>query len=114
GMSNTVMAGEIVLVPESADNRGEYYTRSGIGTLFSTQEPPDSLDYISAFGCVSAPYAPCQRRYGGYNFHVRSRHHNAVHVLLADGAVRSVTKQIDSTIFQSLGSRNGGEVSGEW
>ncbi len=37
-----------------------------------------------------------------------------VHGLLADGAVRFVSENIDRATFQSLGTRAGGEVIGEF
>ncbi|HBL48365.1 MAG TPA: prepilin-type cleavage/methylation domain-containing protein, partial [Planctomycetaceae bacterium] len=44
----------------------------------------------------------------------RSYHVGGVHGLLADGAVRFVSENIDRATFQSLGTRAGGEVIGEF
>jgi prepilin-type N-terminal cleavage/methylation domain-containing protein/prepilin-type processing-associated H-X9-DG protein len=43
-----------------------------------------------------------------------SRHQGGVNLLLADGAVRWVGNEIDSTTWRALGSINGGEDPGEW
>ncbi len=44
----------------------------------------------------------------------RSRHAGGVHVLLADGAVRFASNLIDLPVWHRLGSRNDGEVIGEF
>ncbi|HTI51106.1 MAG TPA: DUF1559 domain-containing protein [Planctomycetaceae bacterium] len=44
----------------------------------------------------------------------RSRHPGGVHVLLCDGATRFVSNSVDLTVWQGLGSRQGGEVPGEF
>ncbi len=44
----------------------------------------------------------------------RSQHEGLVHVLLADGAVRSISENLDIFVWQKLGTRAGGEVVGEF
>jgi prepilin-type N-terminal cleavage/methylation domain-containing protein len=44
----------------------------------------------------------------------RSLHIGMVHSLLADGAVRSISSNIDLGTWRALGSRSGGEVVGEF
>ncbi len=44
----------------------------------------------------------------------RSYHTGMVHSLLADGSVRSISENIDLTIWRSLGTRAGSEVIGEF
>lgn len=44
----------------------------------------------------------------------RSQHENIVHVLLVDGSVRPISNNVDLTTWQRLGSRDGGEVLGEF
>ena len=44
----------------------------------------------------------------------RSYHVGIVHSLLADGAVRSISENIDLALWRSLGTRAGGEVVGEF
>ena len=43
-----------------------------------------------------------------------SRHVGGVHVLLCDGAVRFVSENIDLKLWRAVGSRNGGELLGEF
>ncbi len=44
----------------------------------------------------------------------RSYHMGMVHSLLADGAVRSISSNIDLGLWRALGTRNGGELIGEF
>lgn len=44
----------------------------------------------------------------------RSQHEGLVHVLLGDGAVRSISENLDVGVWQKLGTRAGGEVVGEF
>jgi hypothetical protein len=44
----------------------------------------------------------------------RSYHSGLVHVLLMDGSARSISENIDLKTWQSLGTRNGREVVGEF
>ena len=44
----------------------------------------------------------------------RSHHEGAVHVVLADGSARMVSENIDRNIWRALGTRNGGEIIGEF
>lgn len=44
----------------------------------------------------------------------RSRHTGGVHVLMCDGSTRFISENIDYVLWQSLGSRAGGEVIGEF
>jgi len=48
------------------------------------------------------------------NVAARSRHIGGVHALFVDGHVQFVSENIDSRVWQALGSRNGGEVVGEF
>lgn len=43
-----------------------------------------------------------------------SRHTGGVHVLLADGSTRFVSQNINLALWRGLGTRNGGEVLGEY
>ncbi len=48
------------------------------------------------------------------NVAARSRHTGGVHALLSDGAVRFVSENIDTPLWQKLATRAGGEVIGEY
>ena len=116
GASNTALASELVLTPDTYDNdiRGRYYNPAHCGTLFSTRVPPntlipDQLDWCSSY---PVPAAPCV--WTGVNIFVsaRSYHAGGVNLGLADGSVRFIPNAIDPVTYRALGSRNGGEVLG--
>ena len=44
----------------------------------------------------------------------RSYHSGGVNVLMMDGSVRFVSSSVDQTLWRGLGTRSGGEVSGEY
>jgi len=44
----------------------------------------------------------------------RSFHTGGAHVMLADGSVRFASDSIDTDLWRSIGSRNGGEILGEF
>jgi prepilin-type processing-associated H-X9-DG protein len=44
----------------------------------------------------------------------RSMHSGGVNLLLADGSARFVADNVDITTWQALGTRNGGEVNGDY
>jgi prepilin-type N-terminal cleavage/methylation domain-containing protein/prepilin-type processing-associated H-X9-DG protein len=44
----------------------------------------------------------------------RSKHSGGVNLLLADGSVRFIANAVDRTTWQALGSRDGGEVLGDF
>lgn len=48
------------------------------------------------------------------NVAARSRHTGGVHALFCDGRTRFVGSNVDTRIWQALGSRNGGEIIGEF
>jgi hypothetical protein len=43
-----------------------------------------------------------------------SKHVGGVQVLLADGAVKFASNNVDSNVWNAAHSRSGGEVQGEW
>ncbi len=119
GTSNTVMAGEILIVKDVSkhDIRGRYYNTYDGNTLVTTNLPPnpsvgDRTETGNCDGTVNVR-APCAT--SGQNvMYVRSMHVGGAHVLMGDGAVRFVSDNISSVTFQSLGTRALGEIIGEF
>lgn len=115
GTSTTLMAGEIVVVPDppndDCDVRGRYLDAVSGGTLFTTLEPPNSaLGDVGDF-CIPIPQAPCRGNNGRDIAHfLRSYHSGGVHALFADGSVRWIANSIDPQTYRALGTRAGGEV----
>jgi hypothetical protein len=70
---------------------------------------PDVFDWCSP---DAVPRAPCID--AGFTqpmfVSARSYHPGCVNLGMADGSVRVIADEVDATIYQGLGSRNGGEV----
>jgi prepilin-type N-terminal cleavage/methylation domain-containing protein len=121
GTSNTFLMSEI-LAPASAtstDSRGDGFNddASYASYGFTTQNTPNSSVADAISGCASPsaiPNAPCVAQTAGASNAARSAHTGGVHVLLADGAVRFVSNNVDLTTYRALGTMSGGEVIGEY
>ena len=128
GTSNTVMASEVVCVPDAPalsfcnvtgyDYRGAYYNNTNTGMLFGTQNPPNTTVPDKTWNACTVPtskMAPCDSCDGSQNaIAARSFHTGGVHAVMADGAVRFISNNINTGLFQGLGSRAGGEVIGDF
>ncbi len=117
GTSNTALVGELLLVPDNGahDIRGRYYNPAHSGVAFSTLHPPNT-NVPDVFNWCNniEPRAPCVWQ-GRYIFVLaRSRHSNGVNIALADASTRFVTNGVTPSAYRALGSRNGGEVVGNW
>jgi prepilin-type N-terminal cleavage/methylation domain-containing protein/prepilin-type processing-associated H-X9-DG protein len=131
GLTNTVMASELIVVPNQNgdpascasggyDYRGAYYNSISGGALFDTLYPPNEHtvgDYIWNRCSVqqpgsSQPVAPCAgcTLINATQINARSYHPGGVNAALADGSVRFISNNIQTTTWQQLGSRSLGEV----
>ena len=121
GLSKTVAASEIMLIPEpvgggwtAIDLRGRYHNNMHGGCSFSTLRPPNTTVSDRLPYCSNAlSLAPCVRGSGSNHvISARSYHPDGVGAVMADGSVRFVSDTINPAVWQAAGSRNGGEVSG--
>lgn len=131
GTSNTIMAGEGVARPSGSTalhpwgEVGNYWGGgcSHHGAAFNNAEPPNSPVPDCNYTCANYELGqfPC----AGYNAgpvsctapartYARSYHVGGVHVLMADGAVRFVSENIDLGTWQAIATRGGEEVVGEF
>ena len=128
GTSNTIMGGELIVVPDATgisfctasgyDYRGAYYNNGNSGFLFETQNPPNTTVPDKTWNACTVPtsgLAPCTICDGSQNaIAPRSFHTGGAHMVMGDGAVRFVSNNISTTVFQALGSRALGEVVGDF
>ncbi|MDB5335354.1 MAG: hypothetical protein JWN70_973 [Planctomycetaceae bacterium] len=127
GSTNTVMAGELIVVPDGAtdpggcyggiyDYRGAYYNPTSWGTLFTTLNPPNTSVPDQIWNaCGSIARAPCSGCAQSSNLvHARSLHTGGAHAMLGDGSVRFISSNVDRNTFQAIGGRNDGIVNGEF
>ncbi|MBY0458212.1 MAG: DUF1559 domain-containing protein [Gemmataceae bacterium] len=113
GSSNTLMLGEIVVVPDTTANdlRGRYNNSWYGNNWFSTLNPPNTTvpDAVGYQG-VSIPNAPSIGNSGNPNLSARSYHTGGVNGAMADGSVRFFRNAINLQAWNFMGSRAGGEV----
>ena len=88
---------------------GERWFRGQQGrNAFNTLLTPNSPYPNATFHCDNC-------NYDGRGMHgARSKHTGGVHVLMADGAVRFASENIDWTTWQMLGDRKDGETPGDF
>jgi prepilin-type N-terminal cleavage/methylation domain-containing protein len=116
GLSNTLMASEVLLVPDSPgqnDHRGRYWNCFYMASSFSTFQPPNTSVGDGVMEGISTAYAPWQPT--GWNDQVvyaRSRHAGGVTAANGDGSTRFVTDGVDLGAYRAMGSRSGGESIG--
>lgn len=115
GTSQTLMGGEIVMVPDAgdrADTRGRYLDALHGGSLFTTLRPPNPHEGDKGDYCIPILKAPCQPLGGDEITHfLRSYHPGHVNVLFADGAVHRIADTVAPNVIKALGSRAGGEIA---
>ena len=118
GTTNTLLASEIILVPDGPvgsgqeDIRGRYHNVAHAGALFSTKYPPNTSQPDRFNYCLGnkVPQAPCTPTGTNVIVSARSYHSGGVMCALADGATRFVSENIDITVYNNLGTRAGREI----
>lgn len=115
GTANTIMGGEHIAVQDPSgerDWRGRYYRGKHLGVLASTLEQPNTTVPDELIRCVNDRFAPCNGNIGDPNvMYFRSFHPGGVNIVAGDASVHFIAETIDRTVFQQLGTRNGGEVA---
>lgn len=121
GTSNTMMASEGLSRGEGLEygGPGTYWNGYWGGPMFSAAQNPNTpvADRIHTCRTTTNLRAPCVTIGGtgaDAGVYARSYHIGGVQILLADGSVRFVSDNIDSGTWQSLATRGGGEVLGEF
>lgn len=125
GTSSTIMGSECIIrgkgdrnVNPRAWDAGVYFNGFWFLPLFSTEEGPNTSVSDRVYGCRSTtwPGSPCVSIAAGPNarIYARSYHTGGVHCLMADGAVRFVSTNINLATFRALGTRQGRETVGEY
>lgn len=89
--------------PNASDRGGVWLGGNPQNNLFSTNRTPNDR----RFDCI----AP---NFGCTNIAARSQHPGGALVVFTDGSVHFMTGTINVATYQALGTRNGGEVAGEY
>jgi prepilin-type processing-associated H-X9-DG protein len=122
GISKTVAVSESIAgTPDSADARGSWWREWGAQYSHArtpNSNVPDAIWSASAGSpynnCVTTPTAPCNggaSEWANLIFSARSKHSGGVNAGMADGAVLFISDNVSTTVWQALGSINGGEVA---
>jgi prepilin-type N-terminal cleavage/methylation domain-containing protein/prepilin-type processing-associated H-X9-DG protein len=114
GLSQTVMLGEGIVVPDPPDRidcRGGYFNTNYGEVLFSTQRQPnttvgDGMYYTTNW----RPWAPTGSP--AFVLYTRSYHPTGVNVAMADGSTKFVSNDVAAHIWTAAGSRKGSEPMG--
>ncbi|MBA2114120.1 DUF1559 family PulG-like putative transporter [Bremerella alba] len=126
GTSNTAMVGEIRLAEadgsqsgDSGDDwRGYTFNMAAPNNWFSTRNPPNTATADQLGRCrQDFDDMPCVKvsvSNDNMYLHARSMHPGGALTCLADGSVRFIPETIHTETFQFLGSRNDGQVLGEF
>ena len=108
-------AAELLTPPTGCENRTinawayrglQYYRGLCVATYFTTTLTPNSRFR----DCITTQPSP---RFFGH-LALRSYHTGIANVGMADGAVRSVSDNVDLTLWKGVGSTGNGEVTGEF
>lgn len=119
GTSNTLLASELILVPDGPvgstgqqDVRGRYHNVKHAGALFSTLYPPNTSHPDRFNHCFSSQReAPCTYTGTDVVVSARSYHVSGVNISRADGSVHFVSNHVDDVLYRAMGSRAGGELT---
>jgi prepilin-type N-terminal cleavage/methylation domain-containing protein/prepilin-type processing-associated H-X9-DG protein len=83
-------------------------------SMYNHIRPPNDRDVDCRGGIPHSIRNDTLWRALSHNVTAHSRHTGGVHALLCDGSVRLFSENIDRLVWSALGSRNGGEVIGEF
>lgn len=117
GTSNTFLAGEVLKGSTTGDFHGRYYNSWMGGVFFSGQFGPntDELDHI--YTCNADATIKCGARPNGSIQgvqYLRSQHRGGAQVALADGGVRFISENINTTTMRRLAERDDRQSVGEF
>jgi len=115
GTSNTIMVGEILSACN--DHRNGWWDYNGMGNAHaSTAVPLNTMTTCEApYRRPNPPYPACTNPNNwNLSWGFRSGHVGGAQFLMGDGAVRFLSENIDYRTYQNLGSRNDGQVIGEF
>ena len=102
-LGNTFLAGEKALVPDNYTNGMDAGDVNSMLHGYSQDNVRRCQTSLPAIHDTTG-FSSTQSEFGGPHF-------TGVHFVLCDASVRSISYQIDPTVYQNLGCRNDGVVS---
>ena len=117
GTSSTLFSSEIILVPDGPagagkeDIRGRYHNVRHAGSMFSTLYPPNTSQPDRHNHCHNIiRQAPCTYTGTDVVVSARSYHPGGVVASMSDGSTHFLVNDIDTRIYNAMGTRAGQEV----
>lgn len=112
GTSNTLLISEYLMAKSHNDDdwRGDIHNDDGV-FKFMTLSTPNSttVDVVNWAITDNDPRMPVSTAGLQYNA-ARSRHPSGVNTVLCDGSVRFITDSVSFTVWQGMGTMDGGEA----
>jgi len=112
GTSNTLLMSEVILPPDALyDIRGDVINNDRGCFSFMTINTPNSSvpDTLHYWAKNTDPMMPSVSGTNGQNA-ARSRHTGGVNAAMGDGSIRFFSNSVPLTVWQRMGTMNGGEV----
>lgn len=112
GLSNTLALGERTNgpIPGGATGGGHaVFETAWSAAVRDIDDLPDDHGHMVLFETQFRPNQP-----GGDDKGLSAPHVGMAQFALCDGSVRAISENIDATLYDSLGTRSGGEVVGEF
>ena len=112
GLSNTLAVGERTNgpIPGGATGGGHaLFETAWAAAVRDVDDLPDDHGHMVLFETQFRPNQP-----GGDDKGLSAPHVGMAQFALCDGSVRSISENIDESLYNALGSRSGGEVVGEF
>ncbi|MGQ0635456.1 MAG: DUF1559 domain-containing protein [Planctomycetaceae bacterium] len=112
GLGNTLLAGERVNGPfRRAGSHGVHvtYETTWCGAVREWTDFTDDHGHMALFQTGNVPNSPQSD-----DRDVSAPHVGVAHFLIGDGSVRPIGESINFALYQALGTRAGGEVTGEY
>jgi prepilin-type N-terminal cleavage/methylation domain-containing protein len=113
GTSNTLLLSEYLMAKSHKDDdwRGDIHNDDGVFKFMTLNTPNTSVQDVVNWAVTGNPDPRMPVSTSGLQHNAaRSRHPAGVNAVNADGSVRFVTDSITLTIWQALGTMDGGEA----
>ena len=111
GLSNTLALGERTNGPLPGTTTGghSFFETAWPAAVREVTDYPDDHGHMVLFETQFRPNQP-----GGDDKGLSAPHVGLCQFALTDGSVRAISENIDARVYNALGTRSGGEVSGEF
>ncbi len=114
GTSNTIAIGEVTTSANWTTGNNNVPVWAGGNSRGGCNGTQGVAGVMRIVDAAYKPYSGLGTGVGATDNAFGSQHVGGTHVLLCDGSVRFVSQNIDGNTYSALGSRDGGEVVGDY